>query len=144
MRGQQLNLVKALRQEYSGGHRDSSGHMVSSSSVSYDRTILNDCRDGVGGTATCKPTMSRGDLFRRLTSYELSNSKNNFVGVDFVDFLTPRLFHLSKQIPTGPFLHTHPPLTNITSMGSPTLSRQCTHIQSISRQAFRENAWDKG
>jgi len=42
-RGQQLNRVKALRQEYSGGHRDSSGQMLSSSSVSDDRTIQNDC-----------------------------------------------------------------------------------------------------
>lgn len=46
--GQQPNLVKALRQENSGGHRDWSGQMLSSSSPMYVLIILKDCGDKVG------------------------------------------------------------------------------------------------
>lgn len=43
-RGQQPNLVKALRQENSEGQRDWSGQILSSSSPMYVLIILKDCR----------------------------------------------------------------------------------------------------
>ena len=46
-RGQQPNLVMALRQENSGGQRDKSGQMLSSSSPKYGLIILKDCRDDI-------------------------------------------------------------------------------------------------
>lgn len=67
-KGQQPNLVKALRQENSGGHRDWSGQMLSSSSPMYVLIILKDCRDRVGGKGN---NLTAGTPYRHhsLTQY---------------------------------------------------------------------------
>lgn len=69
-RGQQPNLVKALRQENSGGHRDWSGQMLSSSSPMYVLIILKDCRDRVGKRDNLTASMSNSYSGLHLCSWK--------------------------------------------------------------------------